>query len=107
MVTAELAIAILAIMPLVMSILAVAGVASAHVRCSETARTAARQIARGDSREMVREQVAEQLPGSTLDISTAEVARVEVTKPVAPLGLLPALTVRATATTPLEGLNAP
>ena len=87
MVTAEIAVALPALV-LVLT-LALAGVATAtdHVRCVDAARTGARLLARGEPVDIVRRDVARQAPEDArimLEVG-GEAVRVEVVAEAAPV----------------------
>jgi len=103
MVTAELAACLPVLLLLVGTVLAAVAVVSAHVRCQDAAREAARAAARGDPAAAAR-LVRDADSGAHLSTSAggAEVTAT-VTMSVRPLGgLLPAVTVTERATAARE-----
>jgi hypothetical protein len=108
MVTAELAVAI----PAVVLVLAIcsAGIAAGvdQVRCIDAARAAARSAARGDTAAESRELALRAAPaGASVEIQRTDAeARVVVTARAGGLGgLLPAWLLRAEATGPVEAVD--
>lgn len=89
---------------LVLSVGAVVGV-TAHVRCVDAAREAARLSARGDDARASRAVESVGPPGATSTVSRSDdTVTVQVR---APVGLLPGLTVSATAVAAVEPGAAP
>ncbi|MBS4101261.1 TadE family type IV pilus minor pilin [Tsukamurella paurometabola] len=99
-VTVEAAFAVASLITvLVLSVGAVVGV-TAHVRCVDAAREAARLAARGDDARAARAVAQVGPPGATSTVSRDEdTVTVQVRAPVA---LLPGLTVSATAVAAAE-----
>ncbi len=103
MVTAEFAVGLLAVVPLVLSLVALTGIGASQVQVVEAARTGARLLARGEPESVARAQVSAILPGADVSIDRgAEGVSCEVSRRVGGQGLLPRFTLRASATTPLE-----
>lgn len=103
MVTAEFAVGLLAVLPLMFAIIALTGAAAVQVKAVEAARTAARVLARGESQAAARDVVEQVLPGSSVTISMdADTALVHVEQPIASIGIIPAFSVHAQAVTPVE-----
>jgi hypothetical protein len=103
MVTAEFAVGLLAVVPLVLSLVALTGIGASQVQVVEAARTCARLLARGEPESVARAQVTAILTGADVSIERGtEGVSCEVSRRVGGQGLLPRFTLRATATTPLE-----
>ncbi len=103
MVTAEFAIGLLAVVPMVLSLVALIGVGATQVQVVEAARTGARLLARGETDAVARQQVAVIVPDADLRIErSTDLVVFEVTQWVGGQGLLPGFTVRAEATSPAE-----
>lgn len=103
MVTAEFAVGILAVIPIVLSLTLLVAAAAVQVQVLEAARTGARMLARGDSEEDVRAQVIDSAPGAQVQIDEVdENAVVSVSRPMGGMGVLPEFTIEATARTPAE-----
>ncbi len=103
MVTAEFAVGILAVIPVVLSLVLLVAAAAVQVQVLEAARTGARMIARGDDEVAVREQVTTAVPGAEVQVSEVDdKAEVSVSRAMGGIGLLPEFTVSATARTPVE-----
>ena len=103
MVTGEFAVAMLALVPIMSAMLLLIVMGAEQVRVLESARTAARMLARGDSEAQARAQVTGVIPSA--QVSSRRQGRdvvVRVVHPVDPLGPLPAFTIGATAVTPVE-----
>lgn len=95
MVTAEIAVAVPAVVLVLTLVLAAVATATDHVRCVDASRTGARLLARGEPVEVVRRHVARQAPDGariTLEVG-ADTVRAEV-EGVAP-AVLRGLGVRA------------
>lgn len=87
MVTAEIAVALPALILLLTLALAGVSTATDHMRCVDAARTGARLLARGETGDVVRRDVARQAPDGariTLDVA-ADAVRVEVVAEPPPL----------------------
>lgn len=96
MFTAELAVGMLAVTPLVVALLMLVAAGSVQVRVTEAARTGTRMLVRGDSDERVRAEIRAMLPAATVVIErTAGRSAVEVRQMIGGRGLLPGLTLRA------------
>ncbi|MDT0214044.1 TadE family type IV pilus minor pilin [Rothia sp. ARF10] len=80
MVTAEIAVALPALILVLVLALAAVATATDHVRCVDAARTGARLLARGEPLDAVRRDVARQAPeGARITLETgADAVRVEV-----------------------------
>lgn len=103
MVTAEFALASVAAIPVVFALLAMLLAGVEQVRVVESARSAARMIARGQTPGEAQEMVARTLPASHVEIERrGDDVVVHVRRSLDPAGLFPALTLRATAVTPAE-----
>jgi hypothetical protein len=103
MVTAEFAVGLLAVVPLVLSLVALTGIGASQVQVVEAARTGARLLARGEPESVARAQVAVILPDAAMSIDRgSEGVSFEVSRRVGGQGMLPGFTLRASATTPLE-----
>ena len=95
MVTAEIAVALPALVLVLTLALAAVATATDHVRCVDAARTGARLLARGEPVDVVRRDVARQAPDGasiTLEVGV-DAVRVEVV--AKPLPVLRHLGVRA------------
>lgn len=103
MFTAEFAVGLLAVVPLLLALTSVVAAGAVQVKTAETARTAARLAARGETPEAVRAQVAADMPGATVDL-VAEPAhvRVVVRQEVGGVGVLPTWTVSSQIRVPRE-----
>jgi hypothetical protein len=103
MITAEFAVGLVAVVPVLLALVALLGVGIQQVRLVEAARSGARMLARGDSVADVRTQVQTDLPGTEVAVRTeAHSVRVEVSRTVAGQGLLPGFTLRTQARAPRE-----
>lgn len=103
MVTAELAVGMLAVVPVAASIIMLAGLAAVQVEVVEAARQAARSMARGDPESAVRADVARILPGADVATSTeGTLVTVTVSEPVGGWSLVPRFSLSASATAALE-----
>jgi Flp pilus assembly protein TadG len=104
MVTAEFAVGLLAVIPLLLSLVALTGIGATQVKVVEAARTGARLMARGESELVARDQVRAIVPAA--DVTTErDAGRVSfvVTQRVGGQGMLPVFTLRASAVSPVEG----
>lgn len=102
MVTAELAVAIIALVAVLASLLSGVQWASQHSRVQAAASAASRQLARGDDPAQVNARLATALPGAYLEQSAAAgYVHVTVSAPVRLLTGIP-VTVRADAHLLLE-----
>jgi hypothetical protein len=107
MVTAEFAVALMALVPLLAALLTLIVAGAEQVRLVESARTAARMIARGQTAAEAQSQVHRTVPASSVEVVRRdEDVLVTVGRRIEPLGLLPAFTLRATAVTPAEQSDA-
>jgi hypothetical protein len=105
MVTAEFAVGILAVIPVMLSLVLLMAAAAVQMQVLEAARTGARMLARGETPDAVRDQVTTAVPGAEVAVSEVEdKAEVRVSRPMGGLGVLPQFTVSATARTPVEDL---
>lgn len=96
MFTAELAVGMLAVTPLVVALLMLVAAGSVQVRVTEAARTGTRMLVRGDSDQLVRDEIRAMLPGATVVIERAGGrSAVEVLQAVGGGGMLPGFTLRA------------
>lgn len=96
MFTAELAVGMLAVTPLVVALLMLVAAGSVQVRITEAARTGTRMLVRGESEQRVRDEIGAMLPAATVVIDReAGRSTVEVRQPVGGRGVLPGLTLRA------------
>jgi hypothetical protein len=103
MVTAEFAIGMLAVVPLLLAVVLLGAAAAVKVQVAEGARTAARMLARGDDPAVVRSHFATTLPAAQIALRPeGQVVRVDVSQPVVIGGLLPSFTVTGTAVTAVE-----
>lgn len=108
MVTAEFAVGLLGVLPLMFSLIAMTAVAANQVKLVEAARTGARVVARGESESTARATVDQVVPGAEVTFSRAAgLLEVRVHRRIDGPGLLPHLTLRARAVTPLEASDAP
>jgi len=100
MATAELAVALPALVLLLATMLGVFDLAVAQIRCVDSARAAARSAARGDSQDQVRAMGARAgPPGAVVAVSTTNgMVHVRVTAPVARLARVLPLPFRPSAT---------
>ncbi len=103
MVTAEIAVGILTLTTIAISVFAMVLLGAEQVRIVESARTAARMVARGQTTLEAEELVVRTVPASHVkfDERGTDVV-VTVSRQVEPIALLPALTLHATAVTPAE-----
>jgi hypothetical protein len=106
MATAEIAVALPALVLITAVVLWGITVASVQLTCTDAARTGARAAARGESLTAVRELVVDAVPkGATVhvrrDEATVEVDVSAPVKPAAAIGL-PPLTVHARVAAPTE-----
>ena len=103
MVTAEIAVGILILTTIAISVFAMVLLGAEQVRIVESARTAARMVARGQTTLEAQELVVRTVPASHVkfDERGTDVV-VTVSRQVEPIALLPALTLHATAVTPAE-----
>lgn len=94
---------LLALVPIVLTLLVALLLGAEQVRIVESARTAARMVARGQTVLEAESLVQRTVPASTVEFDErgSDVA-VTVTRQVEPVGLLPAWTLHATAVTPAE-----
>lgn len=99
MVTAEIAVAIPALMLLLAAALTAITVIGGQLRCVDAAREAARALARDESSRVARSLADQVAPGATVSVSTADDrVTAEVRARIRPLGgVLPAFTVHAVA----------
>ncbi|MEU6034400.1 TadE family type IV pilus minor pilin [Actinomadura sp. NPDC047616] len=106
MVTAEIAVALPALVLVLVTSLWAVRIASTQVACTDAARSGARAAARGEPLPAVRAVVARALPpGAQIRISrNVETTRVDVAVPTRPPAVsgLPALLIRAHATAATE-----
>jgi hypothetical protein len=103
MVTAEFAVGLLAVVPMVLSLVALIGAGATQVQVVEAARTGARLLARGEPDAVARQQVSAIVPRADLHIErSADVVVFEVRQRVGGRGMLPGFTVRAAASSPAE-----
>lgn len=103
MVTAEIAVGILAVVPLVLGLVALVAIGAAQVKAVEAARTGARLLARGESEQRVEQEVLSMSPRATVQIVRGGGQVVlEVRHEVGGFGVLPSFTLRASAATPVE-----
>jgi hypothetical protein len=104
MFTAEFAVGLLAVVPLLLALVSVVAAGAVQVKTAETARTAARLLARGESPAAVRAEVAAALPGAQVEFVT-EPAHVQVlvSRTVGGAGLLPTWTISSKVWVPREG----
>lgn len=102
-VTAELAVALPAVVIVLVFAVAVLGLMLDQIRCVDAARTAARAVARGDTTSVVVEAARKAAPeGSKVRIDEGPPVRVEVVAPPRNPWLPAALRGRAAATAPSE-----
>lgn len=105
MVTAEAAIALLAVVALAVALIYVVSAVGAHVQAVDAAREAARSVARGDSDERAREAALAVAPaGAAVQITRgSDQVAVTVQLQLRPMsGLLGTWTVTATSVARLE-----
>jgi len=103
MVTAEFAVGLLAVVPLLLALVSVVAAGAVQVKTAEMARTAGRLLARGESPEAVRAEVASALPDARVDLVTeSEHVRVQVCHVVGGVGVLPSWPICAQARVPRE-----
>ena len=106
MVTAEFALGLLAVVPVMVSVILLLAAASTQIKITEGARTAARMLARGDSEVAAREAVHAMVPQANLDVAQrGDDVVVDVRQTFRPASLLPAFTLHGTAVTPVEGAD--
>ena len=103
MVTAEFAVTLLAVIPLVLGLVALVALGATQVRLQEAARTGARLVARGESQVAASQRVREILPAAdvSVDGGNDEVA-FTVRQRVGGIAALPSFTMQARAATPVE-----
>lgn len=103
MVTAEFAITLLAVVPVMLSLLLLTGAAAQQVQVVEAARTGARLLARGESEATAQNQIHSVLPDAQVEVErNARTVVVEVRQRIRPAGVLPEFTMVGNATTPIE-----
>lgn len=103
MVSAEMAVAILAALPLMVGVVMVVGSAALQVQVMEAARTAARMVARGDEAPVVQEHVVASLPHAQVRIEQSGTDVVVTVAQVVDIGgVVPPFTVSGRAVTPDE-----
>lgn len=103
MFTAELAVGLLAVVPLLLALVSVVAAGAVQVKTAEMARTAARLVARGESPAAVRAEVAADLPTARVEfVEEPEHVRVVVSRRVGGGGLLPAWTISSETRVPRE-----
>ncbi len=103
MFTAEFAVGLLAVVPLVVALASVVALGAVQVQTAEMARTAARLVARGESAGEVRDEVAADLPGAQVEfVNEAEHVQVVVSRTVGGVGLLPTWTISSRTRVPRE-----
>jgi hypothetical protein len=103
MVTAEFAVGLLAVVPLVLSLVALVAAGATQIQVQEAARTGARLLARGEGVATVQEQVRAVLPAAAVTVvDDGGFAVVDVRQPMGGRGLLPGFTLHAEARTPRE-----
>ncbi len=105
MVTAEFAVGLFAVLPVILGLLLMIGAAASKVQAIEAARVAARMLARGDSEAQARAHVHDVLAHADMIIDAEESrVRVQVSQRIEVGGFLPAFTVSGTAITPREAV---
>jgi len=103
MFTAEFAVGLLAVVPLLLALASVVAAGAVQVQTAEMARTAARLTARGESVAAVEAEVAADLPQARVEVVTeAEHVRVVVSRTVGGAGLLPVWTISSETRVPRE-----
>jgi hypothetical protein len=104
MVTAELAIGFLAVVTLIATMVGIAVVLIAQFKSVDAAYTAARSAARGDSTEVAIQAGSDAAPKDATVTLTGDEHQVRTTvvATIRPVGILPSLTVRASATADRE-----
>jgi hypothetical protein len=103
MFTAEMAVGLLAVVPLLLALVSVVAAGAVQVKTAEMARTAARLVARGESQEAVRAEVAVDLPTARVQfVDEPAHVRVVVSRRVGGVGLLPVWTISSEARVPRE-----
>lgn len=103
MVTAEFAVTLLAVIPLVLGLVALVALGATQVRLQEAARTGARLVARGESEAAARQVVREILPGVNVFVDSGnDAVAITVRQRVGGVAALPSLTLQASAVTPVE-----
>ena len=103
MVTAELAVALPALVLVILAAVSGVAVVWTQLRCADAAAAAARLAARGESASTVIPMVSSNLPGATVRLTVAGqnvTAAVHVT--VHPLAILPGIGITAQVIDPLE-----
>ncbi|MDO5698125.1 MAG: TadE family type IV pilus minor pilin [Dermatophilus congolensis] len=102
-VTAELAVALPAVVLVLVFAVAVLGLVLDQIRCVDAARLAARAVARGDTTSAVVTLAREAAPeGARVDVKKGPPVRVEVVAPPRKPWLPDAVRARAVATAPSE-----
>jgi hypothetical protein len=103
MVTAELAVALPALVLVILTAVTGVAVVAAQLRCADAAAGAARLAARGSPLSSVQPLVRADAPGATVQITEAEqTVTATVRTTVRPLRFLPGISVAAHVTDPLE-----
>lgn len=103
MFTAELAVGLLAVVPLLFALVGVVAAGAVQVKTAEMARTAARLLARRESPEVVRAEVATALPDARLELATeSDYVQVVVCQAVGGVGVLPSWPVCSEVRVPRE-----
>lgn len=103
MVTAEFAVTLLALIPLVLGLVALVALGATQVRLQEAARTGARLVARGESEVTAGQRVREVVPGADVSFDRGEDdVAITVRQRVGGVAALPWFTMRASARTPVE-----
>ncbi len=103
MVTAEFAVGLLAVVPLLLALIALTAVGAQAARGQEAARVAARLLARGEAQPIVVAKVQESLPQARISVWTeADIVHVQVEQTAGGMGLLPQFTITGKAATPVE-----
>lgn len=101
MVTAELAVGLLALVALSVTLVWMIGLAGTQSRCSDAAVAVARQLARGDE-DAARRVLADAIPSATMEIGyTDGQVHVEVSV-AARFADLPPVTISGHASAPIE-----
>lgn len=103
MVTAEFAVGMLAVVPLLLALVGLTAAGVMAVQGQEAARVGARLLARGEAPTAVQAHMRSALPDAQVDIQMQSgMARVQVSQTVGGFGLLPEFTITGRAATPVE-----
>ena len=103
MFTAEFAVGLLAVVPLLLALTVIVSAGAMQVKTAEMARTAARLAARGESQATVRAEVAADLPDADVEFGVEPShVQVIVSRVVGGVGVLPRWTISSAVRVPRE-----